>query len=231
MEGVVLLSEIHPQGVTLMNPAAQAHHWFGLLTDADTNLGNFGFDQAIGLINQRANERGQRLVIRDWAHLDFIGVPFLESARNRFGIVDALCEKLPLHRAAIVRHPLDQWLSLRRLAHMQGLVDEESFLQAYRSFATQCEGLPYFRYEDFVVDPEKTMQQMCAELDLPYDPAFTKKWFNYETITGSKQSSRGGKQSIKPLPRLSVEPDVISRFRNNEDFAFIINQFEYSPSL
>jgi hypothetical protein len=81
MSGVILLSEIHPLGIRQFNPLAQAQRWFGLLSSHDLAAlaarGQIGFADAIELIHRRAEECNQRLVVRDWSHLDFTGVPFV----------------------------------------------------------------------------------------------------------------------------------------------------------
>ena len=86
MDRACLLSEIHPAGAGLIqpaqyriNPLAQAFQWHGLITQSD--LGGFRtssptFDGVMHLIERRARERGLNLIVRDWTHLDFVGVPF-----------------------------------------------------------------------------------------------------------------------------------------------------------
>ena len=79
MDNVVLLSEIHPKGAGMFNPLDQADRWYGLLNETDAlefRQSPPGFLQAIQRIEQRCRERGLRLVLRDWSHLDYTGVPF-----------------------------------------------------------------------------------------------------------------------------------------------------------
>jgi len=69
MNNIALLSEIHPYGYEnqLINPLAQAHEWFNLLTPEDIEKIKashpFPFIDAIELIKQRCDERNlnQRL--------------------------------------------------------------------------------------------------------------------------------------------------------------------------
>ena len=74
MAGVALLSEIHPRGNKHFNPVRQAHEWYGLLTRDDIDWFDSdepkSYPDAIRRIVTRAEERGDALVIRDWAHLD-----------------------------------------------------------------------------------------------------------------------------------------------------------------
>ena len=87
MEGVVLLSELHPHAWNLFNPLKQTEEWFGLLTQNNiTDLQNQGpvnYTTAIALIEQRCRTRGDTLVLRDWAHLDYTGFPFVTAPGYR----------------------------------------------------------------------------------------------------------------------------------------------------
>jgi hypothetical protein len=132
MSGVLLLSEIHPLGTARFNPLVQAQRWYGLLSSRDLAelraRQGIGFVDAIELIHQRAVDAGQRLVIRDWSHLDFTGVPFVANPAFRLLTAEALAGRFELRQICTVRHPLDQWLSLRGLAVVQGKLTLERYL-------------------------------------------------------------------------------------------------------
>lgn len=227
MDGVAMLSEIHPAGTRMFNPVQQAYEWFGLLSDADlralqAQAPPATFADAIGLIERRGRERGQHLVIRDWAHLDFTGVPFIPKPNYRFALVEALQPHFRLLRAALVRHPVDQWLSVRKLDLVKGALDNrafslKAFLKGYAHYAEQCARLPLFRYEDFAGKPEPAMARLCEALDLPFDEGFIDKWSGYDTITGSRTNNRE-RQAIRPLPRQECEPRLLEQFRASKDY-------------
>src|SRR5512132_3587664 len=151
MSGVVLLSEIHPLGTNQFNPLVQAQRWYGLLSSQDLHdlksRGRIGFVDAIELIRRRADDCGQRLVIRDWSHLDFTGVPFIAKPAHRLLTAEALARRFELLQVCTVRHPLDQWLSLSQLAVVQGRLTLEGFLAGYRRFAEVASGIGFHRYE------------------------------------------------------------------------------------
>jgi len=117
MQGIVLLSEIHPFGYErrYINPLAQAHEWYGLLTPEDVSLvlsrELYPFAEGIALIRERCEERGLTLVIRDWSHIDFTGWPHNPAPAFRLSTAQALTGRFKVVSAATVRHPIDQWLS------------------------------------------------------------------------------------------------------------------------
>jgi hypothetical protein len=221
MSGVVLLSEIHPLGTNQFNPLIQAQRWYGLLSSQDLHelrsRGRVGFADAIDLIRRRTDECSQRLVIRDWSHLDFTGVPFIAKPAHRLLTAEALANRFELLQVCTVRHPLDQWLSLSQLAVVQGRLTLDGFLAGYRRFAEIAKSIGFYRYEDFTADPDGVMRALCAALQLRYDRGFTKRWRDYTFVTGDVAGSRGGGE-IRPVPRRPVTPDLLAAAAANADY-------------
>ena len=221
MSGVVLLSEIHPLGIRQFNPLAQAQRWFGLLSSHDlaglAARGQIGFADAIELIHRRAAECNQRLVVRDWSHLDFTGVPFVAKPAYRLLLAEACSKQFDLRQVCTVRHPLDQWLSLRRLAVLQGKLTLAEFLAGYRRFAEIAHEIGFFRYEDFAGEPAPIMRSICKRLDLRFDAGFRDRWREYALVTGDMSGSRAG-GDIAQLPRRPAEPALLDELAANDDY-------------
>jgi len=217
MDNIKLLSEIHPLGINLFNPLSQAHEWFGLLNPHDIEKLQhtaIPFVEAIKLVELRSRQRGETLIIRDWGHLDFTGFPILDNPSYELGLAKALKQDFRLVQTAIVRHPLDQWLSLFELEAMADTIDSGQlslafFLKGYLEFAKHCQKIGYIRYEDFTRQPESIMQEMCNNLDIPYDRGFINHWHEYRSITGDVSSARGGNE-IGPLKRRPFESGLMA---------------------
>jgi hypothetical protein len=231
MSGVLLLSEIHPLGTAQFNPLVQAQRWYGLLSSQDLAdlraRRRVGFVEAIELIHQRAVDAGQRLVIRDWSHLDFTGVPFVANPAYRLRTADALAGRFELRQICTVRHPLDQWLSLRGLAVVQGKLTLESYLAGYRRFAEQARQIGFLRYEEFVADPDAVMRALCRQLDLRFDRHFVERWSSYAFVTGDVSGSRGGFE-IQPVPRRPAEPELLDALQTNSDYTASLELLGYT---
>lgn len=221
MSGVLLLSEIHPLGTAQFNPLVQAQRWYGLLSSQDLAelraRGQIAFVDAIELIHRRAAEAGQRLVIRDWSHLDFTGVPFVAKPAYRLLTADALRGRFDLRQVCTVRHPLDQWLSLRQLTVVQGKLSLDAYLAGYRRFAEQAREIGFFRYEDLAADSSAVMKELCRALDVRFDRHFTERWSSYAFVTGDVSGSRGGTM-IRPVPRRAVNPGLLDQVAANLDY-------------
>ena len=103
-----------------------------------------------------------------------------------------------------------------RLLH--GKISLEEFLRGYLRFAEHCSEIGFIRYEDFTKSPEKEMKLLCQRLSIHYDPTFIQNWCEYTTITGDKNSLRGYRREIKPVPRRSMEDGLIEQFEKNSDY-------------
>ena len=221
MSGLLLLSEIHPLGTAQFNPLVQAQRWYGLLSSQDLAelraRGRIAFVDAIDLIYRRAADAGQRLVIRDWSHLDFTGVPFVANPAYRLLTAEALAGRFELRQVCTVRHPLDQWLSLRQLAVVHGKLSLDAYLAGYRRFAEQARAIGFFRYEDFAADPGGVMKELCRRLEVRFDRHFAERWSSYAFVTGDVAGSRGGCE-IKPVPRRAAEPGLLDQLAASADY-------------
>jgi hypothetical protein len=230
MSGVLLLSEIHPLGTNQFNPLIQAQRWYGLLSSQDLielkARGRVGFADAIELIRRRAEECSQRLVIRDWSHLDFTGVPFVARPAHRLLTAEALAPRYQLRQVCTVRHPLDQWLSLSQLAVVQGRLTLDGFLVGYRHFAEVAAAIGFHRYEDLTRDPQGVMKALCGDLELRFDRSFAARWREYTFVTGDVAGSRGG-HSIQPVPRRPAAPELLATLADSEDYRVSLELLGY----
>ncbi|WP_146405991.1 O-linked N-acetylglucosamine transferase family protein [Allorhodopirellula heiligendammensis] len=244
MDGVCLLSEINPGGTDRFNPLRQAANWYGLLAEDEVREiatgDSVAFVAAIELIAARAKERGLMLVIRDWSHLDWIGFPFTQpqkkSAWNALSMPALVgcdrpsdansarpVEKDEVHgnlklmrRCATVRHPVDQYLSMKRLGALAAQWDDMAVWRGMREFAEFVQTMTWIRFEDFVHRPDAALRVICDVIGLTYDDGWQLRWQDYHKITGD--ASQGRRRSIVARPRTAVDPSLWNSLRNNGDF-------------
>ena len=236
MGDVVLLSEINPRGMEQFNPIAQADRWYDLITPEDKETISakdfIDFDWAIRLIEGRAREHGRHLVLRDWNHLDFVALPFMDEPTHRLLLVEVLRPHFDILNVAIVRHPLDQLDSLMRLTIWKDgrAPSPDDMLSAMKSYADACSQLPIIRYEDFVRDPDAALQGLCRHLDLPFDAAYKNKWQTFTKITGDVEGTRGGTKEIREVERRPPPREFITYLSTNKDYRQVCEVFGYAPS-
>lgn len=233
MRGNILLSEIHPLGVDRFHPAKQAHEWFGLLNDEDmayfASPEHKSFEDGILRIERRAREHGKKLIIRDWAHLDFMGKPFLETPTGHFGLAEALTDGAVLHRVALARHPADQTESLLRTWPGKTMPHLDAFLAMHRHYAEAVSGIEVIRFEDFTCDPDKELRRICTSLTLDFDAGYSERWMDYKTITGDRTGSRGGFDVIRPLERKPPPDNIRNYLLNSKDYREACEILGYEP--
>lgn len=221
MRGVALLSEVNPAGLAMFDPIKQAQNWYGVFTDAEieelAGAGKLGYLDMMETIAARLAARGLDLVVRDWSHLDFTAVPFLEKPSYELRHRAVLARQFAVHATASVRHPLDQWLSLSRLQVMRGKITPDAFLVGHRRFAEHCAAMGFVRYEDFARDPDTALRQLCGHLALRFDPGYRDRWAAYANITGDVRLG-STKTEISPTQRGPVEPALLAAFAASADY-------------
>jgi len=170
--------------------------------DRDTILDVFfaGLDT----LQHRADQTGAQVVIRAHDHSKYCNGP---AVADRPSVRDILARHYALKSLVTVRHPIDSYLSLQKNGwlHFEPTSFEE-YCRRYLQFLQDHDDLIIIRYEDFIRDPDQCMQQICAELDLPFNPGYRD---GMKAITLSGDSGRKG-DTIAPRDRLWV-PKLLQR--------------------
>jgi hypothetical protein len=229
MENIVLLSEIHPMGTQIFNPLEQACDWYRLVKPGDVSHG-YSFPDTIRLIAQQSEAAGKTLVIRDWAHLDYIGIPFVKQPEYRSQLQEALADTFEVSAFALVRHPADQWFSTRRLKVMEQRLTLETYLAGYRRFAERAAAQGFIRYEEFTVDPVSNMRLLCSNLHITFDPGFVNRWQRNRCVTGdiSGMSRGAAYDRITPLERHPVDGKLLDKLHANADYCRALELLGYT---
>lgn len=223
MDSVTLLSEIHPGDLATTSPMTQAQRWFGLINPKDISRWKVrppNMLQFVTLCETRAKAQGDRLVLRDWSHLDYIGVPY---TRPNFGFAlgNELKAVYDIRSSTTVRHPVDQYLSLMQLPVVARVLDFDAYLLGCVRFAEYASEHGFYRYEDFTRDPDSVLRSICEDLDVPFDPGYREKWHGYTTITGdtSPGIGRGSvKKTIQSFDRKPIADELLASFQEHADY-------------
>jgi len=227
MSSHVLLSEIHPdaQRARSFNALLQAQQWHNMLPELDWK--HTDFITAIKGIEQATRLRGQQLIIRDWSHVDYLGPPVTNTPAKAPALLNALTPHFDVRSIQLVRHPLDTWLSLRRLNLIKKHnIDVLQFLSAYRCYLTSTAATHQLVYEEFLQAPDTQLKASCDSVGLHFDPQYHERWFNYDKITGD--TSNGG--SLRKEPSIGLRPrrqclDIDqSWLEDQDDYRFIIEK-------
>jgi len=234
MRGVVVLSEVHPENLVQTNPMAQAVEWFGLISRERARSwrrrGGPTFVEFIGACREAASARGDTLVIREWSHLDYHGVPFT-APTMRSALREALAPSFELVEVCSVRHPIDQYLSLMGTAIGPAL-GLGAYLDGVDAFAREARETGFVRYEDFTREPDAALASLCGSLGIAFDEGYKDRWFENITVTGdtAKGIGRGAaRREIEPLARREPAPDLLGRFRASAAYRDACAALGYEP--
>lgn len=215
----------------VQDPVFQANFWLRLLDDREAEkLNGKTFAEKIKAIHALCGYRGDTLVLRNWAYLDFFAAPFTQAVTNKLATIEALNKHFNFRQIVTVRHPMDQWLSWQ---HYQGVADSSShtfseFIDACHNFKWQTSGIPFVRYEDFVEKPQAVMQKICCTLDLNYDPVFQDRWPYYHQITGDDNDRISGNWTISPKPKRRPEAALLKESEANNKYRDLLNFYKYT---
>lgn len=101
------------------------------------------------------------LVLRDWTYVSFVSdeVNTVNSLKSSLAYSGA--EYSSWSRFALVRNPIDIWLSI-------GWISLDRFCTIYSRYIEEIErhGVPFYRYEDFVADPDSVLNAILSRCDL-----------------------------------------------------------------
>ena len=233
IHGNILLSEINPRWAPF-NPLTQAAEWFELVSADELraleSAPRCTYDDAIDLLHTRTAAANKKLVIRDWTQVDFIPGRYPISPVYRLTQYEHLKERYTVNEAAIVRDPVDTYLSLTRLPDFRGWLGLDTFLAGYRFFIEALPDTCCVRYEDFCESPENIIRQLSSKLCINYNPDFMHQYEKYDRITGEthvghQQYTLTGDSiderapgAIQVMPKRPEYEKTLETAQNNEDY-------------
>jgi hypothetical protein len=237
LPGIALLSEINSASVKLFpsfDPLYQDKNWLHLLGPADAerfsqmDLGNVeAFRELVDVFHVRASEAGRHLVLRDYSYVDFVGVPYTADPPRRLTLYATLPAGVPTRAAALIRHPVDQWSSLRKHEFVRAVLTPAVFCEAYAAFLEELgSSIPVYKYEDFVERPVMQLQAICGDLAIPFDPSFTERFHTFDYVTGDFTRQR--EKSISLPCRKKLSPKELDEFRSSATFRRILRITGYA---
>jgi len=232
MSDIVLLSEIHTDNFSRFpdpfHPLTQALDWHNIIVHEDIKDKRMNIIDAIKLIEKKCAGKDKKLIIRDLTQLDFIGFHIVKLPAFRFLLAEILSYDFEVIQFALVRHPVDQWLSIEKSLPALVQVPLDFYLNGYLEYSKKIQRFGFIRYEDFTKAPEKQMQILCDNLQVQFDKNFLLQWFAFDKITGDIESRAKGLHKIVSLPRRPVDENTLRQFRANKKYWEALELLNYS---
>lgn len=156
---------------------------------------------------------GEHLVLRDHAHSLYCQQRAPDGSRP--GLYRILAAVAPVRAAVTVRDPMASFLSLRRndwVRFQPASIAE--YARRYHAFLDDHAGLPVFRHEDLVADPDAVLAGLCAALELPFRSGAAAR------IGGLRLSGHAGPggDGILARPARPVPPPLAEIAAGSADF-------------
>jgi len=217
LPSTVVLSETNPRSANLfgyaLNPVGQVAQRYPSLGERmpDEHPAALGSPALFGAylekIARSCRDQGLRLIVRDYNYVDYVGTPFVWPTSFDSSLdaaVKHIRGRVELVECALIRHPLDQFASLRRHVVLSTALDPRCFLIGYLAFL-RAHGKTRYRFEDVFADFTGSIEAIAESLELPYDPGFLDR-IGSIAITGHVR----GLESTQPIPPAARSEEVLS---------------------
>lgn len=241
--GNVLLSEVNPR-FSWFNPLVQAYQWYGLFSDREImqfqSMQNLRYADAILRISEKCRERGLNLIVRDWTHIDFTPGDYPVPAIYALSQEMALRDHFEIAQVAIVRHPLDTYLSVGKVPRIKDRLSLNDYMAGFLKFARMAKSIGFVRYEDFCARPCTIIKGVCDTLGVDYADDFETRYATFtkvtgdiygakdtETVTGDAVGLRN-KREIGLPPRREIPADVERDLAGCADYHVALETLGYT---
>ncbi len=229
-EDVVLLSEIHPNGIEVLknmnrncdfaDPIFQAQEWNDLFKKEEYEKiknTNYNFEEKISLIIEKTEKKNKKLIIRDWSFLDYFGIPFIKPTYKN-SVLEILNKKFKILNLYILRHPLELYIScFNSLPFFIKNYNFDFFVKGYENFFLDALKSKIFKYEDFCSNPYENLKRMCKILKINFNDNFSDK-LNKIKLTGDGKALASTniqiKNDVAPILIKQEDKDKINRNAN-----------------
>ena len=236
---VVLLSEIHPNGIEVLkkmkrdcdlgDPIFQAQEWNELFKKEEYEKiknANYNFEEKISLIVEKTQEKNKRLVIRDWSFLDYYGIPFVKPT-YRNSILEILEKKFKILNFYILRHPLELYIScFNVLPFFKKNYDFDFFVRGYENFFLHALKSKIFKYEDFCSNPEENLKSMCKILKIDFNDNFSDNLNNIELTGDPKALASTNIQTKDDVAPILIKKEDKDKINHNANFVRLMENIK-----
>jgi hypothetical protein len=217
MNTIAMLSRIHPTLIDTNNPLEQAYKWFGLIDDDDlarlSKQEDWAFNELIQMLVERAEKSGRTLVIGDCSNPDFVSDKPVSELPGFLLLSSILENDFEVTSAALVRHPVDQWIDLQNKAGVAAPA-LDIFLRGYHQFAKSLDGVTTYRFEDVLSDPVPILQGLCEIIGAAYDADWEKNWRDYTTFVGEPRHA-----AAEGSAKIEFTEELLGQFKANDNYA------------
>ena len=238
-DDVVLLSEIHPNGIEVLkkmkrncdfgDPIFQAQEWNELFKKEEYEKiknTNYNFEEKISLIVEKTEEKNKKLIIRDWSFLDYFGIPFVKPTYKN-SVLEILDKKFKILNLYILRHPLELYIScFNSLPFFIKNYNFDFFVKGYENFFLNALKSKIFKFEDFCNNPEENLKSMCKILRINFNDNFSDN-LNKIKLTGDGKALASTNIQIKDdVAPILIKKEDKDKINHNANFVRLMENIK-----
>ena len=221
MPNVIMLSEINP--LTLgkirfnpLDPLQQFQAQYKLLSRAELKK---AYLARLEIIVEKCIELDKTLIIRDHSHSDFLG----KDVRNLNALLEFTSTKYKVKPLVTLRNPVDTYLSMKEKGW--GRVENfNSYCERFLMFTEKYSSYPYFLYEDFVINPDSVLEEICGYYDIIFDSNYKNIFDDFQLTGDSGRTSK----VISPRTHREYNQEFQQEVLKSEAFKKISKLFGYN---
>lgn len=229
MQRTIVISEVHPdQLINGFNPYDPLQ-----LLLAQTSLGeNSSLRHQIFLkriIDTDTILRNNNLntVLRDHTHSDYLIQNSIDQINNNASLIEVVNKHFEICSVLSLRNPLHSYSSLIHNNWNNAITSFEDYcsrvllmLQTYEKL-----GALIVKYEDFCINPDLVLKQICEKLMLDFSPNYAENFYNIPMTGDSGRAS--GIKTIKQLKPRKVDQSILEEAASSKSFMQISSQYSY----
>lgn len=229
MQTTIVISEVHPDQLRYeFNPYDPIQ-----LLLAQTNLGeDLQLRRQIFLkriIDTEQILRNNKIntVLRDHTHYDYLIPNNIESIHSKASLFEVIREYFEIYSVLSLRNPIDSYLSLVNNNWNNSISSFEDYCSRVLLMLETYESLDalIIRYEDFCIDPDKILKQICKKLKLNFSSDYHEKFFKYP-MTGDSGRAGELKKIEQPLLR-KIDASLHNEIIESKSFKVISKKYSY----
>lgn len=229
MQDTIVISEVHPDQLRYeFNPYDPVQ-----LLLSQTNLGeDLQLRRQIFLkrvIDTEQILRNNKIntVLRDHTHYDYLIPNDLESIKSRASLIEVIHEHFEIYSVLSIRNPIDSYLSLISNKWNNSISSFEDYcsrvllmLDTYESL-----GALIIKYEDFCIEPDKILNQICEKLKLSFSNDYAEKFYKIP-MTGDSGRAAEIKKIELQTPR-KIDAQLYHEVNTSKSFEEISRKYLY----
>ena len=206
LKNVIVLSEVNPWG-SFKPMLEQAQEWLSIINDEERrDLEDKTFVEQIRELQKRAENKGKRIIVRDWTVANFFsGIIQGKKPSRKLETLEALKSEYLLKPLVLMRDPYSTWVSNQENFSQYFKMDAQQFFSDYYQYLISIQDIPRLKLEDFTAFPKEYIEWICQYWKLSFDENCLNHYADFNRCTGDNTLAKEINKNNK-IERIIARP-------------------------